>query len=150
MTVIATLQQTVLNRLISTSTLDKLLQFEAFDAQKAYTVNEMLNDLKKGIWSELATSSPIDIYRRNLQKIYVEELIDFIKPPTQAPGAGIQLGQQPSFSKTNDGLSIVKGHMRSLAAQINASAARTQDGSSKLHLQDLYSRLNDALKADKS
>jgi hypothetical protein len=149
MTVIATVQQSVLNRLISTSTLDKLLQFEAFDAQKAYTANEMLNDLKKGIWSELATGSSIDIYRRNLQKIYVEELIDFIKPPTPAPGAGFQGAQQPSFSKTNDGLSIVKGHMRSLAAQINATAARVQDGSTKLHLQDLYSRLNDALKPDK-
>jgi hypothetical protein len=38
-----------------------------------------MTDLK-GIFSELNGNSPIDMYRRNVQKLYVDKLIELLKP----------------------------------------------------------------------
>jgi hypothetical protein len=40
-----------------------------------------MTDLK-GIFSELNGNSPIDMYRRNVQKLYVDKLIELLKPGT--------------------------------------------------------------------
>ena len=140
MNTISSLQSSVLNRLLSGSTIDKLIQFEAYDASKAYTATEMLNDLKKGIWSELRTSQSVDIYRRNLQKLYAEKLMALIKPA--APSVPVNPFVPPAgLSKTSDALSIVKGHVKSLAAEIKRVLPLVKDTQTKLHLQDVYDRL---------
>jgi hypothetical protein len=153
MTTISTLQQSTLNRVLSASTIEKLLQQEAMDPVRAYTASEMLNDLKSGIFSELAARSATDIYRRNLQKIYVERLIDLIKPA--APATATTAAANPfsqnrvtTLSKNSDALSIVKGHMRSLASQARSAQASIADNATKLHLQDIADRLSQALKAN--
>jgi hypothetical protein len=140
MNTIIGLQQSVLNRLISDNTLGKLLQFEAFDAANAYTAVQMLNDLKSGIWTELSTKTSIDIYRRNLQKLYVERLITLIRP-----GQSQAMPATAPMNKATDALSILKGHVKNLAMQVKLAQARMIDASSKLHLQDVYDRLSDAL-----
>ncbi len=150
---IAGVQQSVLNRIISTNTLDKLTQAEAFDAAKAYPALEFLGDLRKGVWTELGTGSAIDIYRRNLQRIYAERLISIIRPPqTQAPTGGQQgggqQGGQGSANRVSDAVSLVKGHAKSLAAQIKTSLPGVKDNMTRFHLQDIYDRLTDALKTN--
>jgi hypothetical protein len=142
---IANLQQSVLNRLLSNNTLDKLIQFEAFDAQKAYTAAEMLSDLKKSVWSELATRGPIDIYRRNLQKIYVEKLVSLVDP-AERPAASGPMKQTTCISKTNDALSLLKGQVRSLSTEIRHALPLVKDSATQLHLQDVRERLEKALK----
>lgn len=144
MNTIAAIQNNTLSRLFSSSTITKLLQFEAVYPAQAYTATEMLNDLKRGIWSELRVAKPVDIYRRNLQKLYVERLIALT---TEAPAAAPMQGQQlsASLSKMNDGLSIVKGHMKVLHAEIKAAIATSKDAATKLHLQDLADRLTNSL-----
>jgi hypothetical protein len=39
-----------------------------------------MTDLRNGIFSELKTNAPIDIYRRNMQKLYVSKLCDLLAP----------------------------------------------------------------------
>jgi hypothetical protein len=143
MITIALAQDQVLSRLLSGNTINKLLQWEAFDAAKAYTATEMLNDLKKGIWSEVNTRAPIEIYRRNLQKMYVEKLVNLVDPPTvQGPAAGL--------SKINDAMSVVKGHMRTLSADIRNVLPMVKDNSTRLHLLDVVERITVALDPAKS
>jgi hypothetical protein len=145
---ITNLQGSALGRLLSPGTLEKLIQFETFDPAKAYTATEMLNDLKAGIWSEVKNRSAINIYRRNLQKAYVERLVALLAPPPQAapqmPGM-----QAQGISKTSDALSILKGHARSLRSEIRAALPSMKDNASRLHLADLEERLEDALENDK-
>ncbi len=143
MNTIAAAQDPVLSRLLSGNTINKLLQSEAFDATKAYTATEMLNDLKKGIWSELNSRAPIEIYRRNLQKIYVEKLVNLVDPPT--PQGPVSPFAPAGLSKTNDAMSLIKGHMRSLAADIRSVLPLMKDTNSKLHLQDVTGRITKAL-----
>ena len=146
MTTISNLQQNVLNRLLSNSTLDKLLQSEAYDPTKAYTANEMIADLSKGIWSEIYVKAPIEIYRRNLLKAYAERLINLVIPSLDnnpAPGTGAQM-QSSSVNKTTDVISILKGHMKNLAAQIKVAKTAVPDNATRLHLEDIYDRLQEA------
>jgi hypothetical protein len=146
---ISSLQETSINRLLSGTTINKLLQFEAFDPAGAYKASELLNDLKKGVWTELSTRKPIDIFRRNLQKIYTQRLIDLIRPGATAPAAGPSFAANTTaLSKTNDALSIVKGQARTLLAEIRSVIPSATDKETKLHLQDLAERLNQALKPE--
>lgn len=146
MNTIAAMQNATLNRLMSNATISKLLQFEAVYPAQAYTAKEMLDELKRGIWSELKTAKAIDIYRRNLQKLYVERVIALTAEAPAAPGTtnpGI------AVSKLNDGLSIIKGHMRSLLVEIKTAIATSSDPLTKLHLQDLADRLTTSLDTKK-
>ena len=147
---IAAIQKRTLASLLSANTIDKLLQFEAFDAPKAYTAIELFDDLKKGIWSELSAKKPIDMYRRNLQRMYAEELISFLKPDTRTAAAGAARGGAPRppsalDNSLNDGLAIVKGHMRGLLEEIKLAIPQISDSRSKLHLRDVKDRLETAL-----
>ena len=146
MQTIAKVQNSILNRLISTTTIHKLLQFEAFSPAQAYTASNLFVDLKSGIFSELKTGTPIDIYRRNLQKMYAEQMMGLIKPveKSAAGSSRVMPGSQldPSLTDTE---SIVKGHIKGLIADIRTALPATKDNASRLHLQDLMDRLQRSL-----
>lgn len=151
MNTITTLQKTTLNNLINARTLGNLSQAEMYDAAANYTPSAMLGDLKAGIWSELKTNQPIDVYRRNLQKAYVETLVAVVKPPkaaatTAAPASG-QRGGGSTASSINDSdvMSLLKGHIKGLMADVKAAIPLAKDNATKLHLEDVYQRLKDGL-----
>ncbi len=143
MSTIIALQTPILNRLLNSATIDKLIQFEAYDPSKAYTPADLFAGLKNGIWGELRTAGAIDTYRRNLQKIYVEKLIALLPAATSVPANPPMQGT--GISKTNDALSVVKGQVRELIAEIKAAIPATKDRQTKLHLQDVYDRLVNSL-----
>jgi len=142
---ISSIQQSVLNRLMSNTTLSKLLEAQAFNGSEAYSASEFVNDLKKSVWNEVTSRKPIDIYRRNLQKIYVERLASLLNPPETPTLIISTFGQQTSLSKTNDAVSILKGHARSLVSEIRAAVPAVSDQVTRYHLQDVLDRLNNAL-----
>jgi hypothetical protein len=147
LTVISSLQSATLNRLTNNSTLNKLFRFEAEGTSTAYTATEMLTDLRRGIWSELATKQPIDIYRRNLQKAYIESITRLISPDA---GGGIVIsfgGISPSSNpRTTDAVSIAKAQLRTLASEIRTALPVYKDASSRAHLQDVLDRINETLR----
>ncbi len=147
LSVIGNIQDNMLNRLLSSRTLNKLVDAEAAKGNSAYQVIELLNDLKKGIWSELPGRKPIDIYRRNLQKSYVNTLDDLLNPPKSSqtislPGLTISFG---SSNDKSDVKSIVRAHLAGLKNEVNAAAAATTDLMTKYHLQDVSKRIDNAL-----
>ena len=82
-----------MNDLLSTSRLLKLITQEAQSGSKAYTINELFDDLRKEVWKELAGKKTADVYRRNLQKMHLSRLIAMIEQrpfnntsPTQTEG----------------------------------------------------------------
>lgn len=147
-TQLAGLQVQVASRLLNPSTLGKLDLFEKTKGSAAYTSTEMLSDLKKGIWSELATRKAIDPQRRMLQKGYADALIAIVAPPAAPPAAnmgGMQIQMGGGGSKISDAISLLKGHARSLMAEVKAAAAAAPNQATRLHLQDVAGRLSDAL-----
>lgn len=146
MVVVNGLQNRALGSLFTANTVSKLLKAEAELGNNAYTTLEMMNDLRKGIFSELDRRAPVDMYRRQLQKNFAEKVISLVKPPANTGSLQISFGSAPaSISNTSDVLSIAKGQLRMLQSSINAALPGTTDAATRMHLQDLQDRIKGAL-----
>lgn len=144
--VIGSLQNNAVSSLISGIRLYRLTSCSIRFGASSYSADELLTDVKKGVWSELSTKKVIDVYRRNLQKTYVETLIGIINPATPI-SSGLPAGFVMNLpnTKNSDVNSIVRGHLRVLQSDINAAIPGTTDKLSKYHLQDLSERIKRAL-----
>ena len=143
-------QTGVLNNLLDNQRLFKLVAATNRFGAGTYTIDEMMDDVRKGIWSELSSRKAIDPYRRNLQKAYAEKLIDIITPAQTTvvgvftPGRG-GFGPVSVNTKNTDVTSVVRGQLRTLQSEINAAIPGTSDRMSKYHLQDVSDRIKKAL-----
>lgn len=146
LSIIGNIQEGTLNRLFSSSTLDKLIKTETALGNNAYKMTDLFSDLKKGIWTELASKKPIDVYRRNLQKTYISILDKLLNPaPSSAASSGAR-GASPAVDTENSDISsVVRAHLTSLKTEVNAASAVTTDAMTKYHLQDIVARINDTL-----
>lgn len=144
---ILALQEAALNKMMSTATMNKMLNAEAAIGNSAYTLFDLLTDLKQMVFTELNTKKPVDIYRRNLQKSYVEKLGSIINPSQSGATVFVVRGgnAEPTIdTKKSDIISYVRGHARELKAMVDAAAA-SGDRATKYHLQDLSDRLKKML-----
>ncbi len=142
-------QTSVLNNLLDAQRLFKLSAAANRYGSNTYTLDEMMDDVRKGIWSELATKKAIDPYRRNLQKAYTEKLIDLITPAAPAASAilvgGRLFGPVSVNTKNTDVTSVTRGQLRTLQSEVNAAIGGTTDKMSRYHLQDVSDRIKKAL-----
>ncbi len=147
LTIIGNIQDGTLNRLFGANTLSKLIQAETAVGNNAYKITDLLGDVKKGIWTELSTKKPIDVYRRNLQKSYVSILNNLLNPApvTITIGGGGFGAPAPVNTDKSDIKSVVRAHLVVLRSEINAAAAGIADPMSKYHLQDVLKRIDNAL-----
>ena len=134
--VICSLQSGVLARLINKNTLDKMSENEILNGKKAYTSAQMFNDLKKVIWSNLGQS---DIYKRNMQKAYVENLINMLDKKGNADKNAS--GKRPAYSEAP---AIAHGQLTELK-RLTTSAASMTSGTAKGHYQNLITLIDNAL-----
>ncbi len=148
LTIIGNAQDNVLGGLLSANTLNKLINAEAA-SPNTYKMTDLFSDLKKGIWSELSTRKAIDVYRRNLQKSYVSIMNKLLNPAEVTVNVGgFSISTSPNTEKT-DIRSLVRAHLTTLKAEVNAAAASITDPMSKYHLQDVSKRIDDALNPKK-
>ena len=134
--VICSLQSGVLARVINKNTLDKMSENEILNGKKAYTSAQMFNDLKKVIWSNLRQS---DIYKRNMQKAYVENLINLLDKKGNADKNAS--GKRPAYSEAP---AIAHGQLTELK-RLSTSAASMTSGTAKGHYQNLITLIDNAL-----
>jgi hypothetical protein len=144
--VVSKMQNAALSRVVSNRVLGNLIAAEAADGEKAFKISDLFKELNNSILTELKGSGAIDVYRRNLQKAYVDRLINIVSPPsvaataTMGRGAGAPSGL--SASQT-DVVSVAKGQLREIAKSIKANG--TSDTLSKYHLEDLADRIQQTL-----
>ncbi|WP_461485668.1 zinc-dependent metalloprotease, partial [Pedobacter sp.] len=143
--VVSKLQNAALARVVSTRVLGNLIAAEAADGAAAYKISDLFKDLNASIFSELKGGGVIDVYRRNLQKAYVDRMISIVNPPAAPTGATAFRGAAPSglTATQTDAVSVVKGQLRELDKAIKANS--TSDTLSKYHLEDLADRIQQAL-----
>lgn len=77
-------QEMVVNTLLSEHTLSDISEAEALYPAKAYPLLSYLTDVDRLMWAELSDRRPIGLYRRHLQRYYVDKLIDVSKKPNEA------------------------------------------------------------------
>lgn len=142
--IVATLQNGTLSRLISNFTMGKLIMAEAQDGAQAYKMTDLISDLNAGIFTELKTNAAVDVYRRNLQKLYVEKLMALVKPQANAPTTR---GMSPTnnSSAIGDVVSVAKGELKVLQDKLANAASSQRDTLTKYHFQDLADRIEATL-----
>ena len=128
------LQVGTLGRLLRSSTLNRLIEQEALNGSQAYSMLEMLNDTRNGIFSELKSGARIDPFRRNLQRGYVDRMADLLK-------------SDESDVVQTDIRAVVRAQLEMIRKDAEKAAKRQRDSLSKYHLQELAVRI-DALLED--
>ncbi len=142
---LSAIQDNILDRLLSTSRLLRMIGAVNRD-KSAYPIDQYITDLRKGIWSELKTRGTIDNYRRNLQKSFVERLINIVQPSSHGGSGGGGMGIMIFFGppvdiKKSDIVSVAKAQLRSLRREISTAIPGYGAGMSKDHLIDLNERI---------
>ncbi len=145
---ISSIQDNMLGSLLSNARLQRLIS-SGNREKNTYRVDEYFSDLKKGIWSELALRKPIDNYRRNIQKAFVERLASIIDPPASGGGLTISFSSGSVVnSRKSDIISVAKATLRSLRSEITTALPGYTDNMSRYHLQDLRERIDKVFKKD--
>jgi hypothetical protein len=115
-----------------------------------YNLDELFLDLRNGIMTELKNRSTIDLYRRNLQKVFVEKMISFLNPGSInvvyiPQGAAYETQTMTVDLRKTDLPSIARGHLELMKTEIKTVKSKTIDTISSYHLNDLLQRIDNAL-----
>ncbi len=140
-------QVRALNNILDFGRMARVIENETLNGNNAYTLINMMRDLRRGIWSELPSGRKIDTYRRNLQRAYIERL-DFLMKNEQSvvPARFRSFVRRTSVDVSQSDIRpVVRGELINLRANIRGAIGRTPDRLSKYHLQDALERINDIL-----
>lgn len=139
-------QVTTLNGILEWGRLGRMIENEALNGKNAYTMVELFDDLRGGIWSELPSGKTIDVHRRSLQRAHIErlELLLTGNEPNLPAQFRAFVGPQINASQS-DIRPMARGELNTLKRQITAAIPRTSDKVSKLHLEDALERINKIL-----
>jgi hypothetical protein len=131
------LQSRFLERILDNDRMLRLVEAETFKGDDAYTLQEMLADLRKGVWSEIYSGSTINTYRRNLQRSYLEIIKQKLDEESEEYEDVAGSDIQPQL----------KQNLKTL--QSDLEKARIADASSKRHLNDAVDRIDAILNIEK-
>ena len=139
-------QVNVLNSVLDASRLARLIEYE-IRGEDTYSPFEFMDDLRNTIWSELNNNSEISVYRRNLQRAYVERMESLMTDDLS--GIPAQFRQFLGITNVNVNQSdirpIVREQLELLHRDVKSSASNVRDRSTRIHLNDLDRRIDDIL-----
>ncbi|MFT7085355.1 MAG: hypothetical protein ACJAV5_001072 [Vicingaceae bacterium] len=122
------LQSRQLRNVLSKSRLERMIDNEALNGNSAYSLSNMLSDLRKGLWSEAQSGLKTDAYRRNIQRAHVIRLGELMNEKTVLR-SDIQAATRAELKAIQ---SLAKAKENSYAA-----------GMDKYHLQDVVALVDD-------
>lgn len=138
-------QAGVLNNVMSPNRIARLVDNEARVDGETYTVFEMMDELRGGVWSELRANRNIDVHRRHLQRAYLERA-EYLM--TTEPPSGGFFGSSYDVSQS-DIRPVVRNELNILRRDINNRInAGNIDRATRVHLEDARARIDDILDAD--
>jgi hypothetical protein len=136
----------VLNGILDFSRLNRIIDNSAKNGIAAYPMDELMLDLRNGIWSELKTGANLDTYRRNLQRAYIERmsfLLNENETPVPAQFAAFA-GPQIDVSQS-DIRPMARQELKSLSLQVKAALPKYSNPVLRAHLDDVLARISEAL-----
>ena len=140
-------QVRVLNDLTDPQRIARLIEFETRNAEDTYDAFEMMDDVREGIWSELPGNETIGVYRRNLQRAYIErmeylmtnELPDFPEQFKDFYGwTDVDVSQ-------SDIRPIVRNQLEILLDDVRRTQNSVSDRATRAHLADAEVRIDNIL-----
>jgi len=143
---IRTVQSSYLNNILDFGKMARMIENEALNGNNAYTLENFMNDVKNGIWSELRNGKKIDVYRRNLQRTYIQRL-GYIMANEQprAQGSFWANYTTPVNVAVSDIRSSTLGTLLNLRKELSKSVKKYSDQNTKNHLNYCIGLINNAL-----
>lgn len=140
-TLVAQLQTSALDRLMSAGTAQRVLEQPAFlpesRRKQTLSLDEVYGTLQGAVWAELKAGSEVDAMRRTLQREHLKRVQTLL-----TRGA-------PNMPA--DALSLVRWHAGRLQADLRAAGAKPGlSVETRAHLQESLGSLSEALKASMS
>lgn len=123
------LQNRQLATLLSTSRLERMIDASVIEPN-SYEVIDMVRDLRNGIFSEANYTRNVDVFRRNLQKAFIDRM------------ASIMNSKSPKHADIN---SIVRGELESLNFQLTIAKNRRVNRMTKYHYRDCLAKIKQIL-----
>ncbi|MDA9092264.1 zinc-dependent metalloprotease [Polaribacter sp.] len=114
-----------LNTLLNVKTLKRMIDEEVIETE-FYAVSDMLRTLRKGVFSETKKAQNVDLFRRNLQKSFIDRM-------------GILMND--SNTKNTDISSIVRGELVTLKYIISIASKRAISTMTKYHYRDCIHKI---------
>lgn len=123
-------QAGLIGTLLNEERLKRMAENATRDTNNPYLPAQLFDDLGSNIFSELKEGSVgVDLYRRNLQRAYVTQLITAVRQ------------DRPS----SDLPALARAGLVKLAADLAAATGKEKDETTKAHLTDLKARIAQAL-----
>ena len=145
---ISSAQARVLTSLLDDGRMNRLLEGEALATTKGstYTLSGLLDDLRRGVWSEIYAGRSIDAFRRELQSDYLTQLQRKLNPPPENAALVAQLRQFgiTRLPLSDDAKSQIRGSLVTLRSDLRAHAG-SGDRSTQLHVAGAIKRIDDIL-----
>ncbi|RMH20491.1 MAG: DUF5117 domain-containing protein [Gemmatimonadetes bacterium] len=121
-----------LNGLLNVNRMKRLIEQEAFHGGAAYSLGEMLDDLRGALWSEVGSGAATDTYRRNLQRAYIERMAALM---------------DDEEAQRTDIAPFVRGQLQALAGELERGP-RPRDAATRLHYADVQARIAEILEGE--
>ncbi len=140
-------QNRVLTSVLNDGRMNRLLEGEAVATNKAnvYTLDNLLDDIRRGVWSEVYSGQSIDAYRRALQSDYLTTMDRKLNPPPtnaalaqQAAQFGVRL-----TPLSDDAKSQIRGSLVQLRNDLRS--AKGGDRPTQLHIAGAIKRIDEIL-----
>ncbi|MFO8098999.1 MAG: zinc-dependent metalloprotease, partial [Salinibacter sp.] len=134
--------------------LARLIEIDAMDTDtETYAPDEMLADLRNGVWAELDEGAAVGPYRRNLQRGYLERMDDLMTAEVESSFPDAYDDYQvptPVDVSQSDIRAYVRGELNTLQDEVEQALRRTTDETTTMHLEDVQVRIENVLESDES
>ena len=108
--------------------------------------------MRRGVWAELSSGSPrVDAYRRALQRAYVTQMGNKIRPPQATgqqqggfPGGGGQGAQAPA-PNMGEIRNMLRGELRDLDRELAEASGKAGDRETRLHVEGIRAQIKEIL-----
>ena len=129
-------QDIVMGYLLSLDRLQRMTAATMNFGPVAYSLEEMLTDLNKGLWSELSTHQPIDPYRRKLQKKYLATSLTILGR------VGKPLSDPAAIDITNTDIPVaIRSQLESIRTKVIAAMPYYKDALTLAHLNYIADKI---------
>ncbi|MDT0674973.1 zinc-dependent metalloprotease [Autumnicola musiva] len=141
---IRTMQERALGNILDFGRMARLMENEEINGNNAYSLLDMITELRKGIWSELSSGGEINRYRRNLQRAYIARMEYLMtQEQEQVPARYREWVNQSDIDVSQSDIRpVVRGELKTLQRQIRSASYNTRDTLTKYHLQDALERID--------
>ncbi|MGI9091587.1 MAG: zinc-dependent metalloprotease [Gemmatimonadaceae bacterium] len=144
-------QARVLRELLDDARMQRMIEFDAHAPRltNVYTLPEMLSDVRRGIWSELAAPRvAIDAFRRNLQRAYLDQLDGKINTARDTFGSQVivvtdgRVRPSAGPAAMSDVRAAMRGELIALRTQIDGAMPRAANAETRAHLLDARTQID--------